>query len=793
MVPPDDSNDAKAGAAKSSTLRMLMLLCKNTRFLMTAYNKSIVDQAKKDAPLNVVCSTTHVLAGSKREELLDRGWELRSRLKVNDLWIRLLPQLPYYQQREHGPALRVAVVIREMLELFCISADDVISSKHLPKDLPTLQDPPDYVQVAQELWQCYQTDSFLVKRSERFTFNMYLKMFTMDVVNGRGELGNGPYDVILVDEAQDINPVTLQLLMSQLPHSVLVLVGDKHQHIYTFNNCCNALEQAEALQAYSPGTVRHFSLSSSFRLGPAVAEVVNRVLWQLGERRHFVVPAGFKHAAVYSAVAPPAAVNVPAAAAAVEVSRVTDIFDVPVRRYRNVALALPPVDSGFGRRLNLTTLTRYNKTWVDLAFALPASVPAIEAAGGPVKLFLLAQNSWDSAVQYLDTVRNVYKLLFNGVPFSEYHSAEDLQSAVAGQDPELTGALRMVEYYGHRIPELIQATLAAKVATKQAAHYLLGTCHKAKGTEEDYVQLADDFEPVSLGRKSDVVIDEYNLVYVAASRAKVALVLNRDLEELLHPERHGQLLLQAQVMGGSQMQQEDDSQPAQHVLDPMRLHVGGTVLAAALAVLHGYAINLGGGMHHAHSTDGAGWCPYADISLAIKKIRAASQGAVQRILVVDLDVHQGNGVERDKLAAGDQDLFILDVYNRDAFPWDQQAKAAINVKVELEQGTSDVTYLSALEAALQCAVAKFPQPHLLIYNAGTDILAGDPLGRFNVSPAAVVQRDAAVFALAAEQLKCPIVMLLSGGYTKASAGVIVDSVVNLMKPPRTAGGNITPG
>jgi histone deacetylase 11 len=53
----------------------------------------------------------------------------------------------------------------------------------------------------------------------------------------------------------------------------------------------------------------------------------------------------------------------------------------------------------------------------------------------------------------------------------------------------------------------------------------------------------------------------------------------------------------------------------------MRLHVGGTVLAAGLAVLHGYAINLGGGMHHAYSTDGAGWCPYADITLAIRKIR----------------------------------------------------------------------------------------------------------------------------------------------------------------------------
>jgi hypothetical protein len=132
------------------------------------------------------------------------------------------------------------------------------------------------VQVAQELWQCYVSGAFPTRHGETFTFNMYLKMFAMDLVNGRGTLRNGPYDVILVDEAQDINPVTLQMLMSQLPQSILVLVGDKHQHIYSFNNCCNALEQASVLQAEGVGTVRHFSLSSSFRLGPAVAEVANR-------------------------------------------------------------------------------------------------------------------------------------------------------------------------------------------------------------------------------------------------------------------------------------------------------------------------------------------------------------------------------------------------------------------------------------------------------------------------------------------------------------------------------------
>ncbi|KAF6250370.1 hypothetical protein COO60DRAFT_881687 [Scenedesmus sp. NREL 46B-D3] len=216
------------------------------------------------------------------------------------------------------------------------------------------------------------------------------------------------------------------------------------------------------------------------------------------------------------------------------------------------------------------------------------------------------------------------------------------------------------------------------------------------------------------------------------------------------------------------------------VLQPMRLHVGGTVLAAALAVTHGWAVNVGGGMHHAHSEDGAGWCPYADITLAVQRIRAASAGSVSRVMVIDLDVHQGNGVERDKLAAGDADMYILDMYNGHTFPLDTPAKAAINAKVELEPGTADEQYLSELHSLLAKAAAEFPQPHLIIYNAGTDILAGDPLGRLSVSPAGVQQRDAAVFAFA-EQQGAPVAMLLSGGYTRASAGVIVDSLTALLR------------
>lgn len=217
------------------------------------------------------------------------------------------------------------------------------------------------------------------------------------------------------------------------------------------------------------------------------------------------------------------------------------------------------------------------------------------------------------------------------------------------------------------------------------------------------------------------------------------------------------------------------------VLAPMRTHTAGTVLAAALAIERGWAVNIGGGLHHGHAEDGSGWCPYDDIYLAIRRLREASGGVVERVMVIDLDVHQGNGVQRDKLRWGDASLSIIDAYNSRAFPLDVYAKAAIDIKVELPPGTSDPEYLSRLDAALDEAAERLPGPQLIIYNAGTDILDGDPLGRMCISPDGVVQRDERVWQFALERARAPLLMLLSGGYTRASAGVIVDSLDTVLR------------
>eukprot|EP00878_Enallax_costatus_P029743 GHUV01032288.1.p1 GENE.GHUV01032288.1~~GHUV01032288.1.p1 ORF type:complete len:164 (+),score=38.04 GHUV01032288.1:283-774(+) len=148
-------------------------------------------------------------------------------------------------------------------------------------------------------------------------------------------------------------------------------------------------------------------------------------------------------------------------------------------------------------------------------------------------------------------------------------------------------------------------------------------------------------------------------------------------------------------------------------------------------------------------------------------------------MVVDLDALQGNGVERDNLYSKDKDLFIVDLYHSKNFPNDKTAKSAIDVKVPLGDDTSDEEYLSKMHAALDSAAMRFPNPHLVLYNAGSDILTGDALGGFEVSPAAVLQRDAAVFEFA-DRLEAPTVMMLSGGYTRASAGVIVDSLTSIL-------------
>ncbi|CAI2354382.1 unnamed protein product [Caenorhabditis sp. 36 PRJEB53466] len=215
------------------------------------------------------------------------------------------------------------------------------------------------------------------------------------------------------------------------------------------------------------------------------------------------------------------------------------------------------------------------------------------------------------------------------------------------------------------------------------------------------------------------------------------------------------------------------------LLHPLRLQAGGSVLAANLALKHGWAINVGGGFHHASHADGGGFCFYADITMAIRDL--FERRAVKNAIVVDLDAHQGNGHARD--FADDEHVFVFDVFNPYVYPHDREARQFINKAVHVDRHTTDTSYLSELRKQLKkCLTDREtrtpPGFDFILYNAGTDCLYGDPLGAMNLSPQCIISRDEVVFEMAKSR-GIPICMLTSGGYQKSNALLIAKSIENL--------------
>lgn len=214
------------------------------------------------------------------------------------------------------------------------------------------------------------------------------------------------------------------------------------------------------------------------------------------------------------------------------------------------------------------------------------------------------------------------------------------------------------------------------------------------------------------------------------------------------------------------------------VLRPMRWATAGTILGAQLAMRHGLAVNLSGGYHHASAERGEGFCVYADIALAIHRLRRdGSLTDADKIVFIDTDAHQGNGVCHDFV--NDPRIFIYDQFNREIYPaFDRDAKRRIDCAVPLDSGCTTEAYLHLLERKLPVfldSISRDRRVRFAIYNAGTDVTLGDPLGRLGVSEAAVLQRDQFVIQeLVARDI--PVLMLPSGGYTPRSAFMIAQSV-----------------
>ena len=182
---------------------------------------------------------------------------------------------------------------------------------------------------------------------------------------------------------------------------------------------------------------------------------------------------------------------------------------------------------------------------------------------------------------------------------------------------------------------------------------------------------------------------------------------------------------------------------------------GGTWLAATLALEHGFAANSAGGSHHALAATGAGYCIFND--LAIAAIRLVEEGRAERVLIVDCDVHQGDGTAA--LTAGRPGIATYSIHAEKNFP---ARKARSTVDVALADGVGDVAYLERLEATL-APLLDSHRPDLILYQAGVDPFAEDRLGRLALSEAGLERREALVARLAIER-GIPLASTVGGGY-----------------------------
>lgn len=185
------------------------------------------------------------------------------------------------------------------------------------------------------------------------------------------------------------------------------------------------------------------------------------------------------------------------------------------------------------------------------------------------------------------------------------------------------------------------------------------------------------------------------------------------------------------------------------------LAAGGTTLAARLALRDGCGFNIGGGFHHAFADHGEGFCAVHDMAVAIRRLQ--KEGRIERAMVVDCDVHQGNGTAA--IFARDKNVFTLSIHQLNNYPAE---KPPSDIDINLADEVGDEEYLERLRQAYAPALTEF-QPQLLIYVAGADPYYQDQLGGLALSLEGLKARDRLVLATALLQ-KVPVAVTLAGGY-----------------------------
>ncbi len=440
--------NAFAGTGKTTTA-VLYARARSERILYLAYNKAVqIDATKRFAP-NVVCKTTHALAfpqfGSRFKHKLGN-------LRVGDIADVL--RLSYPQ----------AAQVAEAMQNYLNSADEGIGSKHLPvsTNKSNWLDLDSVLHGARRLWERMQDVN---DAKVPMSHDGYLKLFQLS----RPSL---PYDIVILDEAQDSNPVTLAIATQQ--PGGLLLIGDRFQAIYGFRGARDALT--------SLGDAEQHYLTHSFRFGPGIARIGNLLLAWHGETHHMV------------------------GAGPCQASR----FEIDESK--------PYAQIG---RTNMSVIT--------------AAIEALETkhllyfVGGVESYRLnIIEDAYHLFARAPHAVRDRFLKKFSSL-------SELAEYADEANDAEMALLVKIVQTYTHRLPSLLKQLRARSVDEMGQAQRVFSTAHKSKGMEYEQVLMLEDYQDLLDGGqlidKQEIDPQQVNLMYVAVTRASEALQPSRQVIE----------------------------------------------------------------------------------------------------------------------------------------------------------------------------------------------------------------------------------------------------------------------
>jgi F-box protein 18 (helicase) len=452
--------NAYAGTGKTTTLRAYAAARPQQRMLYLAFNKVTASEAAASFPPNVTCRTVHSLAYTAVGH--------RYRHKLGPL--RASDIMRLYQ----GVTAAMAELLVQTLDSYMVSADDSIAIEHVPAEL-ALSDRQQFAAAARRLW----TDMLDEARSTAMPHDGYLKVYqlTRPVLWRR-------HDVILLDEAQDTNPVTADIVLRQ--RCGKVLVGDRHQSIYGFRGSINAM-------AMMPRADAHY-LTRSMRFGEPVARAATLLLQTMKDETHEITGLGRMSAT-------PGQVD----------------------RARPYAIISRSNASVFAQAVKAIGQSK------------------VHFVGG-VQNYLLGKltdvhHIWSGRP---DLVQDAFYHDFNDIESLALHGRET-------GDKEILSLVSVVREYRAALPGLIATVTAAACERPGDADILLMTAHRSKGLEFDQVLLDDDFHDLvdKEGKPNRGALDaqafeqEINLLYVGMTRARRALELNRQCRAVLDAAQRG--------------------------------------------------------------------------------------------------------------------------------------------------------------------------------------------------------------------------------------------------------------